>query len=93
VTCRWVAAARLEELAGKLGEARKLIAKGCEMCPTSEDVWLEAARLQTPDNAKAVLARGVAAIPNSVKLWIQVGRSIPPALDLAKPCLTLLEHV
>eukprot|EP00884_Botryococcus_braunii_P009418 jgi/Botrbrau1/18478/Bobra.0072s0060.1 len=67
----WVAAARLEEVAGKLGEARKLIAKGCEMCPTSEDVWLEAARLQTPENAKAVLARGVASIPNSVRLWMQ----------------------
>jgi hypothetical protein len=34
-------------------------------------VWLEAARLQTPDNAKALLARGVAANPTSVKLWIQ----------------------
>ncbi|KAK9809995.1 hypothetical protein WJX72_003070 [[Myrmecia] bisecta] len=70
----WVAAARLEEVAGKLGEARKLLQKGCEQCPTSEDVWLEAARLQTPENAKAVLARGVAAIPNSVKLWMQAAR-------------------
>ena len=41
------------------------------MCPASEDVWLEAARLQSPENAKAVLARGVAAIPDSVKLWMQ----------------------
>lgn len=46
--------------------------KGTELCPNSEDVWLEAARLQTPDNAKALLARGVAANPTSVKLWIQV---------------------
>ena len=68
----WVAAARLEELAGKLADARHLAAKGCELCPTSEDVWLEAARLQTPETAKAVLARGVAAIPTSVKLWMQV---------------------
>lgn len=74
---RWVAAARLEEVAGKLGEARKLIAKGCEMCPGSEDVWLEAARLQTPDNAKAVLARGVASIPNSVRLWMQACPALP----------------
>ena len=54
-----------------LAEARKLITKGCELCPGSEDVWLESARLQTPDNAKAILARGVAAIPTSVKLWMQ----------------------
>ncbi len=47
------------------------MAKGCELCPGSEDVWLESARLQTPDNAKAILARGVAAIPTSVKLWMQ----------------------
>lgn len=70
----WVAAARLEEVAGKLADARQLLQKGCEMCPQSEDIWLEAARLQTPDNAKAVLARGVAANPNSVKLWMQASR-------------------
>ena len=34
-------------------------------CPTEQDVWLEAARLQTPENAKAILARGVAALPDS----------------------------
>ena len=45
--------------------------KGCELCPGSEDVWLEAARLQTPDHAKALLARGVAANPTSIKLWMQ----------------------
>jgi hypothetical protein len=52
--------------------ARELITKGCEQCPTNEDVWLEASRLQPPDLAKAVLARGVAHIPDSVKLvgWL-----------------------
>jgi pre-mRNA-processing factor 6 len=48
--------------------ARELITKGCEMCPGAEDVWLEAARLQPPEAAKAVLARGVAHIPDGVKL-------------------------
>jgi pre-mRNA-processing factor 6 len=42
----WIAAARLEEKAGKLQTARTIIAEGCEKCPSSEDVWLEAARLQ-----------------------------------------------
>ncbi|PSC71481.1 STABILIZED1-like [Micractinium conductrix] len=70
----WIAAARLEEVAGKLQQARELAMKGCEMCPSNEDVWLEAARLQTPENAKAILARGVAALPDSVKLWMQAAR-------------------
>ena len=70
----WIAAARLEEVAGRLPVARELIMKGCELCPGSEDVWLEAARLQTADNAKAILARGVAALPDSVKLWMQAAR-------------------
>eukprot|EP00887_Chlorella_sp_A99_P001425 scaffold8.g1425.t1 len=70
----WIAAARLEEVAGKLAAARELVMKGCELCPTNEDVWLEAARLQTPENAKAILARGVAALPDSVKIWMQAAR-------------------
>jgi pre-mRNA-processing factor 6 len=43
-----------------------------------QDVWLEAVRLQTPENAKAVLARGVQEIPTSVKLWMQVNRLRKP---------------
>lgn len=42
----WIAAARLEEKAGKLQTARTIIAEGCEKVPSNEDVWLEAARLQ-----------------------------------------------
>ena len=41
----WIASARLEEVTGKLQAARNVIMKGCEECPKSEDVWLEAARL------------------------------------------------
>ncbi|KAF8059986.1 STA1 [Scenedesmus sp. PABB004] len=70
----WIAAARLEEKAGKLQVARSIIAEGCEKCASSEDVWLEAARLQPPDMAKAVLARGVANIPTSYKLWMAAAR-------------------
>jgi pre-mRNA-processing factor 6 len=44
--------------------------RGCENCPRSEDVWLEAARLHPPVTAKAVLARGVAQIPDSYKLYM-----------------------
>ena len=70
----WIAAARLEELAGKLQQARTFMQKGCEECPKNEDVWLEAARLNTPENAKAILARGVQSLPNSVKIWIQAAQ-------------------
>ncbi len=53
-------------------QARLLLQKGCEFCPTSDDIWLEASRMQAnPESAKAVLARGVAALPNSIKLWLQ----------------------
>jgi len=67
----WIAAARLEEVAGKLVNARQVIRDGCKACPANEDVWLEAARLQTPENAKAVLAEAVKKIPSSVKIWLQ----------------------
>ncbi|KAJ3682229.1 hypothetical protein LUZ60_014802 [Juncus effusus] len=70
----WIAAARLEEIAGKIQTARQLIQKACEECPKNEDVWLEACRLASPDEAKAVIARGVKAIPHSVKLWLQAAK-------------------
>ncbi|KAF1335881.1 Pre-mrna-processing factor, partial [Globisporangium splendens] len=70
----WIAAARLEEVAGKIVQARKIIAQGCECCPTQEDVWLEAARLQNPENAKTILAKAVRHVPNSVKVWLQAAQ-------------------
>lgn len=65
----WIASARLEEVTGKIQAARNLIMKGCEECPKSEDVWLEAARLMPGDQAKAVVAQAVRQIPQSVRLW------------------------
>jgi len=41
----WVAAAWLENVAGKQVAARKIIAEGCEHCPKNEDVWLCASEL------------------------------------------------
>lgn len=66
----WIAAARVEEYAGKIVQARKIIRQGCEAVPESEDVWLEAARLHSGDNAKAILANAVRHVSNSVKLWL-----------------------
>ncbi|CAM9724783.1 unnamed protein product, partial [Discosporangium mesarthrocarpum] len=67
----WIAAARVEEYAGKIVQARKTIKAGCEACADNEDVWLEAARLQTPDNAKTILANAIRNLPTSVKIWLR----------------------
>eukprot|EP01133_Synstelium_polycarpum_P015320 gene15320-18149_t len=66
----WIAAAKLEMLAGKMAQARKIIAQACVECPDNEEVWIEAANLQTPDNAKIVLAQAVKQLPHSVKVWL-----------------------
>ena len=71
----WVAAARVQEFAGRIVQARRLIREACEACPTSEDVWLEAARLHTGENAKVILANAVRHLPTSVKIWLQVRES------------------
>ena len=42
----WIAAARLEEVTGRMQSARNIIMKGTEVCSKDEDVWLEAVRLQ-----------------------------------------------
>lgn len=67
----WIAAARIEELAGKMANAREIIAKACQQCGDKEDVWLEAARLEKSEYAKAVLAKAVRMVPQSVKIWIE----------------------
>jgi pre-mRNA-processing factor 6 len=82
----WIAAARLEELAGKLQQARVFMQKGCEECPKNEDVWIEAARLNTPENAKAILARGVQTLPNSVKIWMQAAQFAASVGERAEFC-------
>ena len=71
----WIAAARVEEIAGKTLAARKMIAVGCDACPDSEDVWLEAARLSGGDAAaKTILAKAVTKIPTSTKLWLEAAQ-------------------
>ncbi|KAI2502948.1 HAT (Half-A-TPR) repeat [Fragilaria crotonensis] len=67
----WIASARVEEAAGKILQARKLIQEGCETCPTNEDVWLEAARLHPPNVAKSILATAVRRIPTSTKVFLR----------------------
>ncbi|KAH7026407.1 PRP1 splicing factor [Microdochium trichocladiopsis] len=67
----WIAAARLEELAGKTVAARNVIARGCEKCPRNEDVWLENIRLNDARNAKIIAANAISKNNRSVRLWVQ----------------------
>jgi pre-mRNA-processing factor 6 len=67
----WIAAARLEELAGKTVAARNVIARGCEFCPKSEDAWLENIRLNDNHNAKIIAANAIKNNDHSVRLWIE----------------------
>jgi pre-mRNA-processing factor 6 len=55
----------VEEFASQYPQARKVILAGCEQCPDSEDVWLEAARLHTDAVAKTLLANAVMHLPTS----------------------------
>lgn len=43
----------------------------CIFDDQSEDVWLEAARLQPGDTAKAVVAQAVRHLPQSVRIYIR----------------------
>ncbi|KAJ6089971.1 hypothetical protein N7467_005187 [Penicillium canescens] len=67
----WIALARLEELAGKIVAARNLIAKGCELCPKSEDAWLENIRLNEGHNAKVIAANAIKNNDRSTRLWTE----------------------
>ncbi|KAK4497895.1 hypothetical protein PRZ48_010550 [Zasmidium cellare] len=75
----WIAAARLEEYAGKIVAARNVIRRGCEMCPKNEDVWLESMRLNENANAKIIAAKAIEHNDRSVRLWIEASKleSIP----------------
>ncbi|KAJ5387317.1 hypothetical protein N7509_009858 [Penicillium cosmopolitanum] len=67
----WIALARLEELAGRIVAARHTIAKGCELCPKSEDGWLENIRLNEGHNAKIIAANAIKNNDRSMKLWLE----------------------
>lgn len=67
----WIAAARLEEFAGKVVAARNIMARGCDQCPKSEDAWLENIRLNEKHNAKIIAANAIKHNDRSVRLWIE----------------------
>jgi len=89
----WIAAARLEKETGKISQARQIILKGCEMAPTNEDVWIEAAAMQTPANARAILAKAVQHLPTSVNIWLMAA-NLETEVEQQKAVLRrALEHL
>ena len=62
----WIASARYDHQIGKIVEARKIMKEAVHECPDNEDVWIEAAKLQTPDNAKKILAQEHKLYPKAI---------------------------
>ncbi|EFX03542.1 mRNA splicing factor [Grosmannia clavigera kw1407] len=89
----WIAAARVEELAGKLVAARNVIARGCQHCPRSEDVWLENMRLNESRNAKVIAAEAIKANRRSVRLWVEAMKLESDVLSKKRVVRRALDHM
>ncbi|CAN8106404.1 unnamed protein product [Discula destructiva] len=89
----WVAAARVEELAGKVAAARNLIARGCAKNPKSEDLWLENIRINENRNAKVIAADAIKANNKSVRLWVEAMKLETDSRSKKKVIRQALLHV
>ena len=92
-TSGWIALARIEELDGKIKEARNILDQACQKFLTSEDVWLEAARLTPPDKVGGFLAKAVQNMPTSKKLWMMAARKEEDSKLKAKVFRKALEQL
>ena len=87
----WIAAARVEELDGKVEAARSIMEKACNQFYDNEDIWLEAARLSDAESTKSVLAKAIQQMPRSKKLWLQAAnREADKRSEILKKAL---EHI
>ncbi|KAF8503248.1 hypothetical protein F5888DRAFT_1799581 [Russula emetica] len=66
----WIAAAALEEHAGRTVAARKLIKQGCEQCPAKSRKITSKIITQQNDDAKIVLGNAAQHDGQSVKIWL-----------------------
>lgn len=89
----WIAAARVEELAGKFGAARNLVARGCKQCPKSEDLWLENIRLNEGRNAKIIAADAIKANSMSVRLWVEAMKLESDPMSKKRVIRRALDHI
>ena len=88
----WVAAARLEEVAGRTVAARNLMARGCEQCPNNEDVWMESIRLNEKQNAKIIVASALKHNDSSVRLWLEASKLENDARAKKKVLQKAIDH-
>ncbi|KAE9398559.1 hypothetical protein BT96DRAFT_957550 [Gymnopus androsaceus JB14] len=89
----WIAAACLEEHAGRMVAARKIIKQGCEQCSKNEDVWLEAARLHNNEDAKVIFANAVQHVGQSVKIWLAAADLEHDSKSKRRVLRKALEHI
>lgn len=66
----WKAAVELEEPE----DARILLSRAVECCPTSVELWLALARLETYENARKVLNKARENIPTDRQIWITAAK-------------------
>lgn len=55
-------------------DARIMLARAVECCPTSNELWLALARLETYDNARKVLNKAREHIPTDRLIWITAAK-------------------
>ncbi|KAH9892353.1 pre-mRNA splicing factor [Xylariomycetidae sp. FL2044] len=89
----WVAAARVEELAGKIVAARNVIARGCEHCPKNADVWLENIRLNDTRNAKIIAANAIQKNNQSIRLWVEAMKLEDDSRSKKRVIRHALDHI
>lgn len=66
----WLGGARVEELDGKITAARLILEEACNRFPSSETIFLEAARLSgSAEMGRRILEKGIKNNSKSVKLW------------------------
>jgi len=74
----WIAAARIEEMAGNISAAKEMVIQGTKHCPYNEDMWKEAARLEEKgknvDAARSIIAKGIILFRSFVPVTTEVLR-------------------
>lgn len=89
----WIASANLEEVTGKLQTARNFIVSGCEQCPGSEDLWMEAIRLMPLEQKSQMASQAVRHMTTSVRIWKKAASLESKLKNKRKVLRKGLEHV
>ncbi|EGR31141.1 pre-mRNA splicing factor, putative [Ichthyophthirius multifiliis] len=89
----WIGAARIEELDGKIQQARNILYQGLKQCERSDDLWLEIARLETPEKARSILAQAAQILPKSLKIWLAAADREVLKENKIKVLRKALEHI